>query len=127
MIYEEKQRVIQFGLIWSFIFLFVGSYFLDGTAIGVFLLILAVISACFTVTSPGILEPVCSMWIRFGEKMGHIVSMILMTVIYLSLFIPVGLTLRVFRVDLLNKTIDRGKQSYWDNRDLQPQDMFKQF
>jgi len=127
MVDEEKQRVIQFGLIWSFIFLFVGSYFLAGTALGVFLLILSVISACITVTSPRILEPVCSMWVQFGEKIGHVVSMILMTVIYLTLFIPIGLTLRVFKVDLLNKTIDRARQSYWDNRELQPQDMFKQF
>jgi len=127
MVDEEKQRVIQFGLIWSFIFLFVGSYFLDGTAMGVFLLILAIILACITVTSPGILEPVCSIWIQSGEKIGHIVSMILMTVLYLSLFIPVGLILRIFRVDLLNKTIDQERQSYWDNRESQPQDMFKQF
>lgn len=127
MVDEEKQRVIQFGLIWSFIFLFVGFYFLDDTAMGVFLLILAIILACITVTRPELLEPVCSMWIQFGEKIGHIVSMILMTVIYLTLFIPVGLTLRVFRVDLLNKTIDRARQSYWDNRESQPQDMFKQF
>lgn len=127
MVDEEKQKVIQFGLIWSVIFLLLGAYVFNGTATGVFLFILSIVIMCLSLLTPEILEPVCSVWIKFGEKIGHVTSMILMTIIYLTMFIPVGLFFRVLGIDLLNKTIDRSCQSYWDKRELQPQDMFKQF
>ncbi|MEF2546013.1 SxtJ family membrane protein [Aurantimonas sp. E1-2-R+4] len=66
-------------------------------------------------------------WSRLGVLLGHIVSPVVMTLLYGVVVLPSGLFLRVIGVDTMNRRIDRSATSYWIERDEQPGAMDRQF
>jgi len=79
---------------------------------------------------PLVLKPLYIMWMRFALVLSWINTRIILLLIYYIVFTPVGLALRLFRVDLLDRKIDKYKQSYWlkkENKEFNPLDYEKQF
>ena len=75
---------------------------------GVFALVAAAI--------PKILHPLNIVWMKFGWLLSMIVSPIVLGVIYLVLFVPVGLFFRLTGRDVLHRRFDKSLASYWINR-----------
>jgi len=51
----------------------------------------------------------------------------MLAVLFYLFFTPVAFILRLFGKDLLNKKLDKNKESYWTNRETQPESMKNQF
>ena len=77
------------------------------------------VSGAFAVLAfvlPKVLHPLNVVWMKFGLLLSMIVSPIVLGVIYLVLFVPVGLFFRLTGRDALNRKFDKARASYWIDR-----------
>ena len=54
---------------------------------------------------------VAAMWL--GKKINGVVTRIILTVFFLVVLAPIGIYMRIFRVDLLNRKRDPNAETYW--------------
>lgn len=80
-----------------------------------------------TLVRPALLRAANRYWFRFGNLLHAIISPIVMLLIYLVTFFPIGLAFRAIRRDPLARSIDCEAGSYWIPRDNQPGTMTHQF
>jgi hypothetical protein len=119
-------RVVSF--IWTAIFLVIAGNFINDqlyiailfTCSGVFLFLIACII-------PSKLASSYKNWIRLGEFIGGITSLIVMFILFFGLFTPVSLIFKVIGKDSLNRKTDQSVDSYWITRTRQPESMKNQF
>ena len=67
------------------------------------------------------------LWFKFGELIGKVISPIVMLLIYLIVFFPIGLLYKILNKDLLGLKIDKNKHSYWSNKKIIKTYMKNQF
>jgi hypothetical protein len=80
----------------------------------------SIISALFFVASliiPGVLKPAYILWMKLAFVLGWVNTRLILMIIFYILFTPAGLIMRLFRVDLLDRKIDKSKDSYWKKRE----------
>ena len=125
-----KKSLREFGLIWTIIFIAIGSYpllYKDPARVwalytsGFFLLI--------SVLYPSFFKQIYfyQIWIKFGNVLGHINSKIILFILFYGIFTPIGLVLRLFGKDLLSTKFNKKASSYFVDRATQPGDMKNQF
>ncbi len=138
---EVSKKDLQiFELIWAMIFLGIAvypffksfnietinlDYFLQTSRIwslyvsGFFLLI--------AIVYPRLLKYFYSVWVKFGEFIGGIVSKVILFILFFGLFTPIGIFFRIIRKDLLHQKLDEKASSYWVIRKEEPGSMKNQF
>ena len=90
-------------------------------------LILALAFAAVAIFAPMLLRWPNRLWFRFGMLLGAIVAPIVMTLVYVLTFLPMGLGLRLMGKDLLSLRTDPQASSYWINRSDPPKSMKLQY
>lgn len=91
--------------------------------IGMFLFI-------FGLCRPVLLKPIYIGWMSFAIILGHVVTQVILILIYILIFTPIGLILRLLRKDLLNENFEKGIKTYWIKREIKsfdPHDAEKQY
>ena len=76
-------------------------------------------SAAFFVVAfalPGILAPLNRLWTRFGFLLHHIVSPVVLGILFYLFVTPMGLVMRLFGKDFLHLRFDQSSRSYWVER-----------
>ena len=81
--------------------------------LGATLVAIGTVIFLWSLVSPRTLPPVYRGWMSFGQRIGTIVSSILLSVLYFVVFTIVGLLMRVFGTDPLERKIVRGSGTYW--------------
>jgi len=66
----------------------------------------------WALVAPNSLRPVYRGWMRIGLLLSKITTPIVMGLVFLVIFIPVGLVMRVMRRDPLSRSFDRSVVSY---------------
>jgi len=66
-------------------------------------------------------------WMRLAFILGWINTRILLLAIFYLLFTPIGIGIKLFGVDLLERKIDKNKDSYWKKKDSLAADYERQF
>lgn len=77
-----------------------------------------VVAALFGLTSltvPWILLPLNRLWHVLAYRLGNLVNYVVLGIFYFLFFVPVGLVLRVFRWDPMNRTTSPQTGSYWSD------------
>jgi hypothetical protein len=61
--------------------------------------------------------------------LGSVMSRVILSVVFLLLFVPAGIVMRLFKKDPLNRSIQSDKESYWINREgtFDPHTLEKQY
>jgi len=80
----------------------------------------SIISAVFFILAfiaPSLLKPVYIFWMNLAFVLSWINTRLILLVIFYLIFTPVGLALRLFGVDLLDRKIDKHKESYWRKKE----------
>lgn len=127
----DRDNLKKFGIIMATVFL----------AIGLFLSLrhkhnplpiysVSLIFFMFSFVMPGFLKPVYILWMRLAFILSWINTRLLLSLIFYLIFTPIGLALKIFRVDLLDRKLDRCKESYWrkeEERDFKPSSYERQF
>ena len=81
--------------------------------VGTILVSLAVVIFLWSLVAPRSLPPVYRAWMAFGQGIGHVVSTVLLSVLYFVVFTIVGVLMRMSGTDPLERKLSRGAGSYW--------------
>ena len=68
---------------------------------------------CLTIFRPVALNPFYGQWMKVAHAVGTVLTQILLTLLFYGIFAPAGIVLRILRKDLLDRTIEINKSSYW--------------
>ncbi len=80
--------------------------------------------------APYLLKPIYMIWMGLAFILGWINTRIILAVVFYLIFTPIGLAMRLFGVDLLDRRIEKGKQTYWKKKGkhkFKPLDYERQF
>ncbi len=113
----DKRMLWKFGMTMGIAFLVVSSLFLfrQKYSGAVYSLI---ISGVFFITGlalPSFLRPVYIAWMGLAFILGWVNTRIILVVLFYMIFTPVGLFIRLFRIDLLERRKKEG--TYWKNKE----------
>lgn len=103
-----------FGLVIGLAFVVIGIWKYESDvwshlvwiAIGTAFLLLAVFM-------PRLLRPAKTLWLRFGQILGRFLSPAMLSAVYVLSIVPIGLLLKLFGKDSLQRARDPKSESYW--------------
>ena len=75
--------------------------------------IICAIFFIFAFTIPSILKPIYVSWMRLAFILAWINTRLILFIVFYLIFTPLGLVMRLFGADLLERKIDKRKDSYW--------------
>ncbi len=127
----ERRRLRAFGLMVGLAFLVLGAFLLWRhrpvwpalAAAGVALTLLGF-------AAPAWLRPIERIWMRLAGYLGWFMTRLILGVVFLLVFSPAGLIMRLLGADPLKLRFDRRAASYWEPRaaeDRSPERMERMF
>jgi hypothetical protein len=81
-------------------------------------LLLSVVCGVITYAQPKALAPLNKAWFHLGDRMGKIVSPIVLAIIFFGILTPIAIVAKLFGRDPL-RLKPGARQSYWIKRDSQ--------
>lgn len=120
----------KFGLMFGAVFALLAAWYRAAPlALAVFsLLALGMVAAALL--RPSLLAGPTRLWMRLGNLLHHVVSPVVVGVMYVVLIVPAGLLRRWFGGDPLKRHYDKSLASYWtqcDERSRKLEDFRQQF
>lgn len=82
--------------------------------------IISVIFFILAAIAPPLLKPIYISWMKLAFILGWINTRLILFIIFYLVFTPMGLAIKLFRVDLLDKKIDGRQESYWKKKEKRP-------
>lgn len=113
----ERRRLRGFGLTVGLAFVILAAFLLWKTrptwplfgGLGALLVLLGLVV-------PALLRPVERLWMKLARALGWVMTRVILGLIFLLLFTPAGLALRLLGKDPLELRLDRRASSYWRPR-----------
>lgn len=107
-----------FGIVFAVVFAVVGLWpMLDGLPPRPWFLVVAAAFLGIGLLRPGLLRPLNKLWFRFGMLLHHVVTPVVMGLLFFGTVTPVGLLMRASGKDPMRMRRDSGARSYWIHRD----------
>ncbi len=63
---------------------------------------------------PILLRPVFKLWLKVAKAVGWFNTQIILSIVYILIFIPVGLLMRLFRKDQMGRKLLKAEETYWE-------------
>jgi hypothetical protein len=107
---------------WTFTGVFaLGAFFYP------WVLALAALTALVTLIRAQWLAPLNRAWMKFGELLHHVVSPVVLGLMFYGIFTPVGVVMRLAGRDAMKRRFEPQAPSYWVKRDPPgpPDDSFR--
>jgi Saxitoxin biosynthesis operon protein SxtJ len=101
----------------SFGWTFTGIFVILGLFLHPLAFALAVATASATLINPGWLAPFNRAWMKFGMALHHVISPVVMGLMFFAVFTPMGVVMRMFGWDAMKRAWDPALKSYWVRRD----------
>ena len=101
----------KFGWTFTVIFVLVGAFY-SPVLVGI-----GAILALVTLTRAHWLAPLKRAWMKLGELLHHVVSPLIMGLIYFAVFTPTAIVMRLAGRDALDRAYDPAAPTYWKRRD----------
>lgn len=132
---EEKIKMGSekgFGIVFGVVFLIIALWpLLHGNDVRIWSIVISAIFFGLAFTIPHVMRPLNIVWFKFGMLLAIIMTPIVMGLLYVVTFIPIGLIMQyIARKDLLRLKLDPGADSYWIKRSPpgpEPETMKNQF
>tara|TARA_B100001057_G_C22602165_1_gene853210 strand:- start:461 stop:862 length:402 start_codon:yes stop_codon:yes gene_type:complete len=114
---KNKTTNKNFGLFFSLIFLIITLfiYFLYET-LNIYFLSISIILVLISLFYPNLLSIPNFLWFKFGILLNKIFSPIVLSLMYLVFFIPLGLIFKLFKIDILKQKINPNAKTYWEEK-----------
>jgi len=114
----KKKDLRQFGIVLGFVLGLVGAiHFLKGhTNVYPWFLGAAGIALLLGVFMPWLLKPVFHGFTRVAHAIGWFNTRVILTLVYYVILTPIGLLMKVFRKDPLDRRVGGDAESYWIKR-----------
>ena len=120
---------VKFGITFIILFLILIIYFFyNNSYIPIYFLVPVILFIFISIfINKSLLKYLMEKWMRFAILISKVMNPIIMCIIYITTVVPIGLFMRIFRVDSL-KLKKKNKKTYWQNRENNiPNDMNDQF
>ncbi len=118
----------KFGFFFSIIFLCVNFYYLFiFSTFNIFLTLIFIYFLFSTLFFNNLLLGPKKVWFQFGYYLNKITSPLILLLLYISIFIPIGFLLKLFNKELIEMKFKSKKSTYWKNVDRNIQSMTKQY
>jgi hypothetical protein len=106
-----------FGIVFAVLFTIIGLWPLkDGGDVRLWALALAVAFVTAALLAPRMLKPLNFVWFKFGMLLHHIVTPVVMGLLFFVTVTPVGLLMRATGKDPMRMKRDPATRSYWIDR-----------
>ncbi|MCX5701514.1 MAG: SxtJ family membrane protein [Candidatus Omnitrophica bacterium] len=110
----DKTKLRKFGITMGIFFLIITFIILlknkEGIIPASILSIIFIILAVFAWT---LLRPLYIFWMRLAFILAWINTRLILSILFYLVFTPIGIGMRLFGGDLLDKKIEKNKESYW--------------
>ncbi len=115
-----RQHISEFGAIFGIVFLIAAGYSMlkhhSFFSAGMwFAAALAVVSLGYL--APNTLKIFWKGWLAIGEAIGKVVTFVLLGGMWLAMFIPFSIGLKIIGKSVMNMNFKEPRASYWDDRD----------
>lgn len=114
----DKNNLRKFGITMGVAFLVITLFILIRQGKSIFPT--SIISAVFFILAfiiPNMLKHVYIVWMKLAFILSWINTRLILLIIFYFVFAPIGLAIRLFGVDLLDRRIERKKESYWKEKE----------
>ena len=117
-----------FGLVFFTVFLIIGLWpLLNENTPRIWSIIISLAFLILGLLNSKILTPLNTIWFKFGELLGFLVSPVVMALIFFLVVTPTGIMMKLFKKDLLNKRFNKSIKSYWLKKEKAESTMKQQF
>ena len=128
---SKKSDLRNFGITIGVILLIIAGFlFWKEKESSQILLTFGVTLCILGIVIPFILKPIYWVWMIFATILGWIMTRVILSLLFYTIFTPIGLILRFFRKQFLELRWDKSKESYWNfrtNEYLKKENYEKQF
>ena len=117
----------KFGIIFSSFFILINIivYFYS-LKVNYILFVFTFILILITFLKPGILRPFNVLWVRLGFFLGSFMPPLFMGLLFILIFIPIGVFLKILKINLMDTDIIQNKKTFWKEPEKET-DMKRQF
>ena len=106
-----------FGFVFTVFFAVVGLLpLLRGNAAYIWSIALSLIFFLLALVAPFVLAPANRAWTKFGAILHQVVSPLALGILFLCVFTPIGLLMRLFGKDPLRLQFEPSAKTYWIER-----------
>jgi uncharacterized protein involved in cysteine biosynthesis len=114
----ERQNLRKFGLTLGTAFLIITLFiFLKHRHNVLPTLIISMVFFISALIVPDILKPIRTIWMGFASVLGWLNTRLILIVIFYLIFTPLGFVLKLWGFDLLDRNIEKDKESYWKRKE----------
>lgn len=92
-----------------------------------FLIFICISFIIFSKFKPDFIYPIKKFWMRLSIFLAKILNPILLVIIYLVCFIPIGIFYKILRKENLKTKVDKNLDSYWEVPNDEEIDFDEQF
>lgn len=71
----------------------------------------------FGLILPSVLKPIYRVWMGVAFVLGFVMTHVILTIVFYVMITPIGLVMRVFGRDPLNRSIETSSASYWTDKE----------
>ena len=116
-----------FGLVFFIVFILIAFYpLLNDGNIRLWSLLVSLIFLILGLLNSKILNPLNSLWQKFGLLLNKVMSPLIMGLIFFFIVTPIGILMRILKKDLLNLKFNK-KETYWIDKKGPKSKMKNQF
>lgn len=111
----SRRELRQFALIWIGFFGLIGVYCLwrqDSLRAATAFWVVAA-AGIVGYLRPGIFRPVYVLWMALAFPIGWTISHLVLLILFYLVLTPIGLLMRLFGYDPMERKLDRSAKSYW--------------
>ncbi|MCX5705615.1 MAG: SxtJ family membrane protein [Candidatus Omnitrophica bacterium] len=72
------------------------------------------------VSAPVLLKPLYIIWMKFAFILGWVNTRIILCILFYLFFTPISIGIKIFKIDLLDRSIEKDKDSYWKPKEKTP-------
>ena len=106
-----------FGIVFSIIFMIIALYPLFiNSSINLTFLTISIIFIILSFVFPSIFKYPNLIRFKFGRLLGFIISPIILSIVYLSVIMPIGIIFKIIKKDPLEKLFDSNQKTYWKEK-----------
>lgn len=120
-IQSDKKTLRNFGLTIGTVVSLIALFFTLKSPNDIFqyILMMGLSFMVIGLSMPSLLSPINYLWMAFAIIIGWIMTHLILSALYTLIITPLGLTLKLFRKQLLSYKKDSSMESYWEKREIE--------
>lgn len=120
----KKKELRKFAMILGFAFLVLFFITLLKHKVGFTpFIIISVFIFTLALFIPSFLKPIYFIWMRFAHILGWINTRLLLFIVFFLIFTPIGLIMKLLKIDPLQSRIQKSTSTYWFDKEIKPSAM----